>query len=329
MALAGVKAKTLGMTNWPGHTRIADAMVIRPAKLTGLAVGLGLLAGLLGLCAGSLALLAAQPLAPISVLLLIVLLAAAPAVGWLGYRLAGLFNARYLISAGALTVEWGGRREVIPLTDVEETHAGAEFPGDLRPPRLNWPGCIIGRIQQPELGAVEFLATTADKAQLVLLGYSGGWLALSPPDPAAFLAALAKEREDPAAAAELTAPQSTYPDLPQWALWRDRLALALIVGAGLAWLALAAYLSLVLPQLPAQIALRFDAAGRPLAFGPPADLLTLVVIGAAARGANTLLGIWLHRRAADRVAAYLLWGGGSVVQALVWIAALSLLTAGA
>ncbi|MBL8055716.1 MAG: hypothetical protein JNK29_03415 [Anaerolineales bacterium] len=306
-------------------------MVYQPSKTLGLAVGLGALLGLLTLCAGCLVLLATQPPSPLSLALLALVVAAAPAIGWLAYRLAGLANARYILSPGALTVEWGGRREVIPLADLEEAHAGAEYPGELHPPRLAWPGCVVGLVQHPALGAVEFLATTAEKARLVLLGYPGGWLVLSPPKPAAFLAALTAGRTDASAedAVELTRPESAYPDLPRWALWKDRLALGLITAAGLGWLALAVYLVSIAPQLPAEIALRFDPAGQPQTYGPPAGLFNLVLIGASAWGLNVLLGAGLHRREADRAAAYLLWGGGLAVQALVWIAAVSLLTAGA
>jgi hypothetical protein len=215
---------------------------------------------------------------------------------------------------------------VIPLPEVEEVHAGLEFPGGLRPPALNWPGCVIGRVQRPDLGALEYLATTADKAGLVLIGYSGGWLALSPRDPAAFLAVLAERRAE--GVDEPVEPESAYPELPQWPLWRDRLALGLILAGALAVFALLVYLVLVYPQLPAEMALRFDPGGRPLRFGPPAGLFTLVLIGAGAWAVNTTLGILLHRRQADRAAAYLLLTATLGVQVMIWVAAIGLLTAG-
>ena len=43
---------------------------------------------------------------------------------------------------------------------------------------------------------------------------------------------------------------------------------------------------------------------------------------------NTLGGLWLHQRDAERAGAYLLFGATVFVQALVWVAAIGLLTAG-
>jgi hypothetical protein len=308
-------------------------MVFYPPKSTGLAIGLGLLAGLIALGALSLALIFSQAPSPLTFLLVCVVIAIVPAAGWLGYRCLGLLNARYMFSPEALSVEWGGRREVIPLPDVEEAHLATEFAGDLRPPWPNWPGCVVGRLQQPTLGAVEFLATSGDKARLVLIGYPGGWLALSPADPPTFLAAFAERAH--ASGAEgvvgLAQPESAFPELPQWALWRDGPALVLIALGGLALLALLGYLILVFPQLPPQMALRFNAQGQPIRFGPPRDLFTLTLIGAAVWGLNrlnTVLGILLHRRESERVAAYLLFGAAVIVQLLAWVAAIGLLTAG-
>ncbi len=314
-------------------------MLFQPSKTTGLAIGLGALAGLLAACAGALALLLTQPVTALTAAWLGVLAAAAPALGWLAYRLAGLANARYELTAHELSVVWGGRRVVIPLADIEEARLAAEFPGALIPPPLNWPGCYIGQVQQPELGALEFLTTRRDKAGLVLIGYADGWLALSPPAPAAFLAALTgqpaaagpvePQQPAPAPLPAPALPAPAPPALTEWAVWRDRWAVALLAGGGAALLALAGYLLLIFPQLPAQIALRFDPNGQPLRFGPPAGLFTLVSIGAVAWGVNAVLGILVHRRAADRPAAYLLFGAAVVVQGLLWVAALGLLTAGA
>jgi hypothetical protein len=111
-------------------------------------------------------------------------------------------------------------------------------------------------------------------------------------------------------------------------LLRDRLALGLM-GAGAAGaLLLLGYLALISAQLPAQIALHFDAGGVPDRFGPPAGLLILPAIAGFTWLVNTLGGLWLHRTTNERAAAYVLLAATLFVQALVWVATLSLLTAG-
>jgi len=111
-------------------------------------------------------------------------------------------------------------------------------------------------------------------------------------------------------------------------LWRDRLALALVGLGALSALLLTGYLISVYPQLPPQIALRFSASGQPDRFGAPTGLFILPVIAGLAWVLNTLWGVWLHQRDDERAGAYLLFGATVFVQALVWVAAIGLLTAG-
>jgi len=335
-------------------------VIFEPDKTRGLQIGAGLLSGLAALAALALLVLASQPLSALSLFPLLVLALGLPLLAWVGWRAYGLAAARYQLSDDALIVQWGRRRETIPLADIEDRHLGAEFEGELRPHGPNWPGLIVSRIDHPTLGAVQFLATTADKAGLVLLGYSDGWLALSPPDPPAFLEALRERQaalpgptqlaaESPgaplAASAKATTAVAQQPETEPttgaavrlsltgldprfWPLWHDRLALGLIAAAGLATLALTVYLLIIIPQLPAEIALRFDAQRRPVQFGAPEGLWLLAALAAAAWLVNTLLGALFHRRAEDRPLAYVLFGATLLMAALAWGALLGLLTAG-
>ena len=174
-------------------------------------------------------------------------------------------------------------------------------------------------------GEVEFLAAV-EKPGLVLLRHAEAWLAISPADPQAFLAALAAARAE--GPQEEVEPESIIPAVQRSLLLHDRLAL-ILMGAGAAGaLLLLGYLALISPQLPAQIALHFDARGLPDRFGPPAGLLILPAIAGFTWLVNTIAGLWLHRNTRERAAAYLLLAATLFVQALVWVATLSLLTAG-
>lgn len=330
-------------------------MKFEPDKTRGLQIGAGLFIGLAALTALAAFILGAQPPGPLSLIPLLVLGLGLPLLVWVGWRVYGLLTARYQLDDDSLTVQWGRWRETIPLMDIEDRHLATEFEGELSPRGPNWPGLIVSRVDHPTLGAVQFLATTAEKAGLVLLGYSDGWLALSPPDPAAFLEALrarqaalptpiGSEVESAAAlgaspgfstteAAPIAAPALARFSLVEfdprtWPLWRDRLALGLIAAAGLAILALVIYLWLIIPQLPAQIALRFDAQRQPVEFGAPEGLWLLAALAAAVWLINTLLGALFHHRAGDRPLAYVLFGATVFLAALAWGATIGILTAG-
>jgi hypothetical protein len=306
-----------------------------PNKATGLAIGAGVLVAALLADAVAVAFLTSQPVSLLTFVWVCVLAVSGPLFLWFGYRTWGLAGARYTLTSDALTVVWGSRREVIPLPHIEELHPAVEFEGELAPRGWHWPGCIVSRIDHEQLGAVEFLVTTAERAGWVLLGYSGGWLVLSPSEPAAFIAAV-KERSavpvtDDAPVEELARralPQSVVPEVTRWPVWSDRLALGLMGAGGLGVLALVGYLASVFAQLPPVIALSFNNQGVPARFGTPTGLFILPMIGAVAWALNSLVSLWLHRREGQRPLVYLLLASTLFVVGLVWVAAFGLLTAG-
>jgi len=300
-------------------------MVYHPPRRTGLLLGLAVVLVLLALDAGFVLVLAGNPLSLPGFLSLVLLLVSWPVLAVIGYRTYALLRSRYVLSRNAIVVEWGSRRIVLPMRLLDEVRAGADVPGELRPRGLTWPGSVFGTGKAEGLGEIEFLAAV-EKPGLVLLRHAEAWLAISPADPAAFMAALAAaQAEGPEEEVE---PESVIPAIQRSVLLHDRLALILAVEGAAGALLLLGYLALISPQLPAQIALHFDASGVPDRFGPPSGLLILPAIAGLTWLANTLAGLWLHRNSKERAAAYLLLSATLFVQSLVWVATLSLLTAG-
>jgi hypothetical protein len=301
-------------------------MVFHPPRRLGLALALGGLLILLVVDAGLLAVLRANPLSFPGSLSLILLVASLPAIVWLAYRGYGLLSSRYVLSRNAIVVEWGDRRIVLPMPLLDEARAGAEVEAPVLHPRgLVLPGIAVGTAAVDGLGEVEFLAA-AGKPGLVLLRHAESWLAISPARPQAFLEALKTFQLE--GHAEDIEPESVLPAVQRWGLLHDRLALALIALGAVSVLLLVGYLALIAGQLPGEIALHFDGQGQPDRFGPPTGLLILPTIAGLTWLVNTLAGVWLHRRPAERTATYLLLGATLFVQALVWVATVGLLTAG-
>lgn len=301
-------------------------MVFYPPRTTGLLISGGGLLALLAIDAGLLAVLRGNPLSVPGFLSLLLLAASLPAIAWLLYRGDGLLRSRYVLSRNAIVVEWGSRRIVLPMPLLDEVRAGSGVDAPLRPRGLVWPGSVVGTASVEGVGEVEFLAAVEQKPGLVLLRHADAWLAISPGDPAAFLAALHGFRAE--GPEEDVTPESVLPAAMRWELLHDRLALALIGAGALSALLLVGYLAAIANQLPPQIALHFDGQGQPDRFGPPTGLLILPLIAGLTWLVNTLGGAWLHRRASERAGAYLLLGATLFVQALVWVATIGLLTAG-
>lgn len=303
-------------------------MIVFPPKTTGLAVGLGALLGLSGL--GGVLVIFVRTAAPslltfIAFVLVLIIGAALIAVA---YGVLGLVRARYILSRNALVVDWGWRREVIPMGALGEVQTGAALDParKLRPRGLWWPGYVTGLAPWAQGDEVELLATTNALAGLVLIEYPAGGLALSPADPAHFVQTLSDLRA--AGVEDTIESESRRAGLSDWPIWRDRPITILMALCGLSVVLLVGYITLIYPQLPEQLALHFDAQGQPNRFGPPAGLFLLPTIAGLVWLVNTLGGLWLYRRAAERTGAYLLFGATALVQGLLWAATIGLLTAG-
>jgi hypothetical protein len=300
-------------------------MIFKPSKTTGLAIGLAAAVVLAGLAAGALAYLRAAPFSFLAFLALCWLVVSLPALAFIAYRCYGLARGRYVLSRNALVVEWGWRRELIPMATIGAVRAITEpaAMAALRPHGVNWPGCLVGQAHLPEGGPVEFLATTS--AQLVVIQYGERRLALSPADPQAFVQAFSDlQAEGPSAVIE---PESLAPDFPRWSLWQDQLALGLIAAGAASVVILWGYLLLVYPSLDPTLGLSLNAQGQFDRTGAPLNLFLLPLIAGATWAVNTLLGLLLRRRTAERPMAYLLFGATLFAQGLAWAAAVGLVAA--
>jgi hypothetical protein len=222
-------------------------------------------------------------------------------IGLLAYRTYGLARATYWLEPDRLIVQWGARREIIPLSDVKEALAGKDIQADLKPRGLWWPGCLVGRLETADLGEIEFLATMPQDDQVFVVA-AGTTFALSPVSVEEFTAALAERRE---ALSELAGPepesdgeaesleaqpiesqgpaengggpivdeavvaeggdvhqrQSIRPAFETWEIWQDRWALGLLLVSVLAVTLLFAFVLLRLPSLPVTMPLHFSADG--------------------------------------------------------------------
>ncbi len=132
------------------------------------------------------------------------LLAFAP-IPFLGYRAYALFKADYYIDRDSLAILWGLRVEDIPLTDIEWVRPASDLTHPLALPRLRLPGAVLGTRRHPDLGAVEFIASSQeldphcylqtclchlaeDAASLVrTFRAPQNWAALSPPKQNQFI----------------------------------------------------------------------------------------------------------------------------------------------
>jgi hypothetical protein len=241
--------------------------------------------------------------------------------GYLGYRTVGAFTLEYWVDRDGVTLVWGVTRQIIPMTAIRRVQRG-DVPVGLDRLRVwHWPYTERRRLWGAEVGVVSSYATRPLTEQMILVT-EGESYGISPADPAKFLAAI--QSRYALGIARPKRAELQRPPLWTWRLWRDRVAQVLIVAGLAGVLFMFGILAFRYPSLPADVPLHFDVNGIPDRIDIKSGLFALPFIGMIIWLVDLVAGIWLYRRY-QLGAAYLLWGGALIVQAIAALALLSLI----
>jgi hypothetical protein len=260
------------------------------------------------------------PLSFLSFLFMVGALALFAAAARLGYQLYQMVHTSYALDRNAFVIRWGGTREIVPMGDVQRVIAGSELAGELRFARVPLPGWWVGEGSHPALGQIRFYATAPLDDQIIIVTPEQSY-AVSPYDDEAFLEAF-RMRLEMRPTQNITharlLPAYTASDL-----WHDRVAqvlliLAVALNLGIFGLSAARY-----PAAPAQLALHFDATGAADRIGNKPQLFALPVIAFILLLISAVMGFVLYRRG-EKLAAFMLWGGSAIIQALMLVATVTI-----
>ena len=269
--------------------------------------------------------LGSAPVAPLTVLWVLLPLLGLPLAAGVVYRLYGLLTALYRIDRNGFYLRWGSGSEQIPLGVVSGLRSGSQWGGRLWPALgLWWPGCVVGRGQAGSLGEVEFFVS-AGRDHLLLVEAGGRTLAITPQDPQAFVQAFVDATR--LGSLEPIRTVSVRPDFLLAGVGEDRRArLLLLIGLALPLLLLV-FLAFRAPGMPELIPFGFAEDGSVGTLAPPGRLLLLPIIGGFFWLIDLLLGAWAFRKPGGRLPAYGLWGVQVLLGLLLWGAVLQLLAA--
>ncbi len=243
------------------------------------------------------------------------------------YLAIAFFSIRYDFDRNALTLHWGGNRQVVPMNRVIAMRPWAE--GEVVHERgLRWPGYHRGHGVSPELGPVEFYATAGREAQVLVITPEGAFV-LSPRDPGEFIQEVELRRN--LGINRQVNQERFYWWLLGWSIWRDPVSWAIGLSALLVNLSLFALLMYRYPTLPPLIRVHFiqvveQGQVRNVAdvIGRPRDLFKIPAFGLALLMVNYVAGALLHRR--HRLLTLLLAIISLVAQGMFWLGAFYILT---
>lgn len=252
--------------------------------------------------------------------LLIGILAFAP-VPFLGYRAYALFKADYYIDRDSLAILWGLRVEDIPLTDIEWVRPASDLTHPLSLPRFRLPGSVLGTRRHPDLGAVEFIASSA--RNLILIATSKHIFAISPRDAASLVRTFARATE--LGSLTPTEAKSVYPSFVISQAWESPFARFLWMIGLLLNLGLVAWVGFLIPSL-AQVPLGFTTSGVPGEPVPSGRLILLPLISALMFITGLLAGLYLYRWDKERPLAFVVWLSSTLCALFFLLAVLFLVT---
>jgi hypothetical protein len=255
------------------------------------------------------------------VYLLMALLAFAP-IPFFGYRAYALFKADYYIDRDSLAMLWGLRVEDIPLTDIEWVRPASDLTRPLVLPRLRFPGSVLGTRRHPDLGIVEFIASSS--RNLILIATAKRVFAISPKNAAALVRTFARATE--LGSLMPAEPKSVYPSFIVTQAWDNPLTRFLWISGFLLNLGLVAWIGILIPSLP-QVPFGFDAFAKPNDITPSVRLILLPFISASLFAGGLTAGLYFYRWEKTQPLSFIIWLSSTLCTLLFLLAVLFLVTA--
>jgi hypothetical protein len=292
-----------------------------PAKQLGLLLHAILILLLAGVSVWGFANLTDAQVGPMFVTYLLVGVLAFAPIPFLGYRAYALFKADYYIDRDSLAILWGLRVEDIPLTDIEWVRPATDLTNPLSLPRIRLPGAVLGTRRHSDLGAVEFIASSAKN--LILIATSKHVFAISPRDAAALVRTFARATE--LGSLTPTEAKSVYPSFVITQAWESPIARFLWMTGFLLNLGLVGWVGFLIPSLP-QVPFGFDAFGIPNETVPSVRLILLPLLSGLLFITGLLAGLYLYRWDRERPLAFIIWLSSTLSALLFLLAVLFLVT---
>jgi hypothetical protein len=234
-----------------------------------------------------------------------------------GYWTWGCQSLSYVVDRNALSIRWGGIRQIIPILSIERLIPAAETESPSIE-GVNWVGHHVGRAEIEELGDVLFYSTHRTMADVLYVQTPQQTYAISVPDPVFF----AQTVQSNQSRGPLEEPRQV---VERWGIasqtfWLDEQAL-LLAGLLIAtFFVTFGYVLSIYPDLNDTVALRFPAFGGIARLSDREALLDIPRTAAGFLALNLVLAVALHGW--ERMVSYVLLLAGIALQVLLLVAAI-------
>jgi hypothetical protein len=238
------------------------------------------------------------------------------------YRMFSLQQARYTLARDGISLNWGLRREEIPIDRISWVRAADQVQiSHVKPfPRL--PGAMLGVRARSGEKPIEYLASR--NTHLVMIATPERVYAISPSDQSEFLNTYRKLAEFGSLAPIKST--SEYPTSLLSSVWADFPARILLITSAILVIGLIVWVSISIPNRPMS-ALRLNADGSPVELVPGIRLLLLPVLNTIFFIVDLLSGLFFYQRKETRALGYLMWTSSGLTTLLFSVAVYYILRA--
>ena len=212
--------------------------------------------------------------------------------------------------------------EDVPLSDVTWVRPAVDLEIPLKLPALSMPGAILGFSEHPDLGEVEFIASSA--RNLVIVATLDKYYVLSPDSMEDFVQRFQRALEMGTLTPML--PFSAVPAAFVRQVVLDKIGRVLIPAGLILTVFLLVLVGLGITGKSA-ISLGYDPNGALLPAMSATRLLLLPVLGILLYVIGTVAGVYLFRKPENRPVAWLVWSSGVVTPLILIVASAILLGA--
>jgi hypothetical protein len=292
-----------------------------PARRFGLLVHIILITILAAVSVFGFINLSRSPVGPQFVLYLLMGLLAFVPIPLLGYRAYALLRADYYIDRDSLAMLWGLRVEDIPLTDIEWVRPATDLTRPLLLPLLRLPGAVLGTRRHPDLGLVEFIASSS--RNLILIATSKRIFAISPQNASGLVQTFARATE--MGSLMPTEAKSVYPSFLITEAWERPLARFLWISGILLNLGLIVWVGILIPSL-SKIPFGFNPLGDPNQTASSTQLILLPLVSGIMFITGITAGLYFYRWERQRPLAFIVWVSSTLSAFLFLMAVLFLVT---
>ena len=233
------------------------------------------------------------------------------------YWSVATLGLRYRLDRNGVIITWGASRLVLPMDRIQAIVPASQVDDELgltaafqgRTWSGGWAGCR--RLADGRVGWLR--SNTSVVRSTVMLTPDDAYV-VSPQRPEDFIDAWRVRR--PLGPTQHWREEEQRTWLLGLPIWNDHLTWVLMGGALVAALVLHGYLAYIYDRLPEALSFHVDLMGQTDRIGQRSEILKLPLIAFLMLMLDLVLGFAFYRH--ERVAAYLAWGGGLVLQLLAW-----------